>query len=247
VLGVAARPALAQEARLEPAAADLLWTFAEEDPLFDQRVRLAFILLMDTQPLLEGAGLWPEVQLLPASADDREFAAMPSIEADAPVLLIATGQEFAELEVIGECRVWVAPPPVEGSGPTAAQRNEADIALGAAFRETLAGLGAAVGECALTPDASTTQLLVWGNVEVAPANPQRATSTLFVATVLPGRQLGAGSGGGAGNAVPAVPSTGSAGLAGSAASTSASGVLLLGLLAAGLAVGALRLTREGRS
>ena len=75
VLGVAARPVLAQETHPETAEGDLLWTFAAERPFFDQRVRLAFVLIMDTQPLLEGVGLWPELQLGPASAAGAEMVA----------------------------------------------------------------------------------------------------------------------------------------------------------------------------
>jgi hypothetical protein len=244
VLGALARPAVAQQARTEPQEGDLLWTFAREDPFFDQRVRLAFVLLVDTQPWLEAApsGLWPAVQLLAADEDDREFARMVGSEAEAGKLLLASGQDFASIAVVGDCRVWVAPPPVEGTGPTAAERGDAGIALGAAFREAIEGLGADVGHCALTSDPATAQLLVWGVGEKAPANPLRDASTLFAPPDLPGRQPGAGTGGG-----PAVPSTGNAGIERTGSTTSAADVLLLLALAAVLPLAARAATsRAGR-
>ena len=56
VLGVAARPALAQQTRAEPREGDLLWGFAQEEPFLDGRVRSAFIMVVDAQALLESAG-----------------------------------------------------------------------------------------------------------------------------------------------------------------------------------------------
>ena len=198
--------ALGQETA-EPAEGDLVWTFASEDPFFDERVRLSLILQMDIEAEL--AATSADVLLLPASADDREFAAQPGIEADAAILLAAAGMDFAQIDVIGSCAVWVAPPPVEGSPISLEQREAAASALGHAFQATIEGLGAPVGECALTADPSAAQLFVWGFDETAPANPMRSASTLFAPPDLPG----AGPGGTGGGESPSPPSAGSGGLA----------------------------------
>ena len=220
VLGVAARPALAQQTRAEPREGDLLWGFAQEEPFLDGRVRSAFILVVDAQALLESAGLWPEVQLLPADERDRaferDFGAIPNPQAEALKLLLASGLDFSRLPAAGESHVWAALPPVEGSGPSVADRGSAAIALGAAFAEALESLDAGAGPCAVTRDPSAAQLLIWGYGET-PA-----------------------TGGGA----PAAPSTGNAGVAGAAGASEVSGALLLSAFAAGLAIGARGLTRR---
>lgn len=228
---IAPAAAASRQASGEPQAGDLLWTFAEEDPFFDQRVRLALILLMDLE----------DAPLFPASPDDREFIAMPGISADAELLLLAAGIDIARIEVIGECRVWAAPPPVEGSTVGVEQRGLAALAIGAALSELLESRGAPIGVCALTSDPATAQIFVWAFGETAPANPQRPAGTLLGQATLEGRPPGAGTGGGGGGL--AVPSTGNAGLT-EPRDTEAADVLLLLALAVALPLAVRSATRR---
>ena len=221
-LGVAARPALAQEARAEPREGDLLWGFAQEDPFLDVHVGTAFILLVDAQALLESAGLWPEVQLFPADEVDRAFerkwGAIPNPEAAALDILFAAGLDFSLFPAAGECRVWVAPPPVDDSGPSVAERGNAAIAMAAAFAAALDSLDAGAGPCTVTQDPTAAQLLMWGYGETL------------------------ATGGGA----PAAPATGNAGVASATASIGVPAAALLAALAGALALGTRTLTGKGR-
>jgi hypothetical protein len=142
----------------EPGAAadgDYLWSFAPRGPFADERVVLAFALLVDTSGVTGAAG--GDGSLFYAAEDVVEFInERPASESQ--LLLAAAGLADPSRDLIAArpCRFWAD-----------------DAAVGAALSEalvdTLTGLGIDAEPCEQTSDTEAADLLVWAFGEDAPA------------------------------------------------------------------------------
>lgn len=160
-----------------PAPGDLLWTFAYEPPLFDGRIDLSWAALM-----------FPRIAAVVGSSEHAQYVccgttvtwgstSTAGIVAD----LAFWGVTPAQIRVVGQCRIWVAPPSV-GIQPLIT-RAEAERLFSSALRDSLAEIGVVTEPCLPVPDPADAALLVWYAGGPSPAIPRRSAATFLDAPV----------------------------------------------------------------
>ena len=217
---------------------DLLWAFAGEPPLTDERVRLALATVILNA--LDAGGL-------PGGRSDFMFYRGPgrldrgiyvrtTPRAQLPLLLAAAGLPASTLSELAQCVVAVLPPPV-GVTPVVAPA-EAARRLGEAARDGLRELGVTVQACASAPGSEVggggAQIVAWYAGGPAPALPIRPRATWLTAPGLEGPRPAPALPAGAPPLLraPGAPATGNAGVA---RDGTAGASLLIGALIASIA------------
>jgi hypothetical protein len=164
---------------------DVLWTFASEPPFNDTRVALAVATMMDATLRAGGARFFyteargPELRAYVGQS--------PAPASQVPLLLAAAGFPggLGDLQEVGRCRVWSAPPPV-GVTP-ALPACEAATLITTALGRALAELGLQTQPCTVTQITSEANVLIWVEGGPPPVIPSRQQSTFLA---LPGVSVG---------------------------------------------------------
>lgn len=131
-----------------PVDGDLTWEFAGRGIFLDQRVRMAFVLLIDEPAVMTAAGLDGQ----PLVYGDPELrgivASVPP--GDAELLLaasgIATPGEPAQLQQTRVCQIWTPP-----DAATLPQRQAVTASLAVELVSVFADLGVAIDPCGSSP------------------------------------------------------------------------------------------------
>lgn len=223
-------------------AGDIIWAFAQEDPLFDERVATAL-----------GTLMWPKIE---ATAPDgarivrveqQEPGIFPSgfvaPAADVPLLLAAAGfgqtPPFVEL---GRCKVWVGAP--QDGIESAITPAEAAPLLTAALQESLASLGVQSQLCASTLDPADAHLLVWVAYGDAPELVVRSQPTFLTGTGAPPVSSTPPPGQSVPSGAPQPGVTGNAGFADSTNGWAPVAIAVLSVICVALVLGARLVTRR---
>jgi hypothetical protein len=211
---------------------DLLWAFAGEPPLTDERVQLALATVVLSALDAGGfAGGRSDFMIHRAPGLTRGTGVRTTPRDQLPLLLRAAGIGPATLSEVGRCVVSVLPPPV-GVTPVVPPA-EAARRLGEAVREGLRELGVTVQACA--SGATGAQIVAWYAGGPEPALPIRPRATWLTAPGLEGlrpAQAGPVVGPSLLPRVPGAPATGNAGVA---RDGTAGASLLIGALFASIA------------
>jgi len=215
---------------------DIIWAFAQEAPLFDERVATAL-----------GALMWPQIE---ATAPDgarivrveqQEPGIFPSgfvaPAADVPLLLAAAGfgqtPPFVE---IGQCKVWVGAPQDEIE--SAITPAEAAPLITAALQEALASLGVESQLCTSTSNLSEAHVLVWVAYGDAPELATRSQPTFLAGTGAPPVPPNLPPGQSVPSGAPQPGVTGNAGITGSTDGWAPVAMAVLGVTSVLLVLGA---------
>ncbi len=210
----------------------VVWTFAFEPPLSDDRVAAALTTIV--MPKLANAGLARVVASGPAF---RLGLVTPADQV--PLLLRAAG--FAQTPPFveaGQCRIWAGP---DSSGTGASTPAGAAPVLAAAMQEALASLGVQTRRCEPTSDPAQAHLLVWVYGSSPPALPDRREPTFLSWPEYRSPGAVPANVGSPAAGAPRPPATGNAGIVDDPGVRGASGALLMTLA---LLAGARRLTRS---
>ena len=140
-----------------PADGDLTWQLANRGMFRDQRVRMAFALLVDEAAVMTAAGLDGQ-PLVYGDQELRETLLNVPLE-DAELLLaasgIATPGEPAQLQQTRVCQIWT---PTDAAGLQ--QRQAVVTALAAELVRVFANLGVVIDPCQVTASAADADLIV---------------------------------------------------------------------------------------
>ena len=186
------RPAHLAAQQPSGAPGDFYWQFANQGIMADPRVQGAFVLLLDADAVIAGAGV--EGDLLYGDTGVTEFTSQVGPE-EASLLLAAAGfaDPAKDLLRTRPCRLWT-PHVTEGDE----ERIAVAHALGHQIARVLIGLGVDAGACELVPDSGDADVFVWQfgqNLELPEGDPGFGADSFLVPNVeLPGRVPG-GTGG----------------------------------------------------
>ena len=140
-----------------PADGDLTWELANRGMFRDQRVRMAFALLVDEAAVMTAAGLDGQ-PLVYGDQELRETLLNVPLE-DAELLLaasgIATPGEPAQLQQTRACLIWTPP-----DAAALQQRQAVVTALAAELVRVFANLGVVIDPCQVTASAADADLIV---------------------------------------------------------------------------------------
>jgi hypothetical protein len=228
----AATLAHAQEPEQPPLEdGQVVWAFAQESPLFDERVAGALGTLM--APLLESEpALGTPIVRVQFFGPDFEAAHIYPAN-DVPPLLDAAGFGNAPPFVeVGQCRYWASSQSPAGAAP----------AIAGALHEALASLGVETQACVVTQNPDEAQLLIWIHGEAAPTPTQRDGSS-FLAGNSPPPPDGSATNQGPDTDAPGPPQTGSGGLL-ETGTSDVPVVLMAVVAAAGLLAAATLMARQ---
>ncbi len=241
VAALSVRPALAQappppgDGRPPVVAGDVVWAFAQENPLFDSRIAGALGTTM--APRIEAAS--------PAGArivrvEEEPPGTFPSgtiyPAGDVPLLLAAAGYgDTPPFIEVGRCKVWAST--ADDATATSIRPSEAAPIVTTALHDALAALGVTTQPCAITTDPAQAHVLVWVAYGSAPAFAQRGQPT-FLGSAAPPPPPSA-PGGTGGGPRPAITGTG-----GLAREVDARPHVLAALALGALCMGARMLTRR---
>lgn len=138
-----------------PAPGDYFWAFAPRGPFADDRVVLAFALLVDTSGVPDTAGV--DGALRYGDEGVIEFTNEKDAS-EAELLFAAAGlaNPAEDLTPVRACRFWT---------PTGIPEDEARIAvgaaLGAAIADALRDLGLEVAPCVFTEESGDADVYLW--------------------------------------------------------------------------------------
>lgn len=190
---------------------DFFWMFAPHGALADERIELAFILLIDTESTMTRAGI--DAALFYGDPRGQEFKQELESSGVAgqewPILLAAAGidEPAQDLRISRPCRFWAPQADAADAG-----RIAVGEALGAELATALSRLGLPTEPCELVSDSSQADFYVWSfamNLELGSEQPNPdADSFLQIVVDRPGAIPGGT--GGIPNVTP--PTTGDAGL-----------------------------------